>query len=130
MPLERKLGTPRAGIWGVGFMMMSRGGALVSCNVTRDALNNLFDGKGGIRWSPANRHGRGRGDRLRFLHGATCNKSVSDATYKRALEKFGEQGIIDLTAANAYYTFNAMMLNVARTSLPAGAKVELQSFPH
>jgi 4-carboxymuconolactone decarboxylase len=58
-----------------------------------------------------------------------ANKSVSDATYKRALEKFGEQGIIDLTAANAYYTFNAMMLNVARTALPAGVKAELQSFP-
>jgi 4-carboxymuconolactone decarboxylase len=58
-----------------------------------------------------------------------ANKSVSDATYGRALEKFGEQGIIDLTAANAYYTFNAMMLNVARTALPAGAKAELQPFP-
>jgi 4-carboxymuconolactone decarboxylase len=58
-----------------------------------------------------------------------ANRSVSDATYKRALEKFGEQGIIDLTAANAYYTFNAMMLNVARTALPAGVKAELQSFP-
>src|SRR5262245_59101499 len=58
-----------------------------------------------------------------------ANKSVSDATYKRALEKFGEQGIIDLTAANAYYTFNAMMLNVARTALPAGVKAELQPFP-
>ena len=58
-----------------------------------------------------------------------ANKSVSDATYKRALERFGEQGIIDLTAANAYYTFNAMMLNVARTALPAGAKTELQPFP-
>jgi 4-carboxymuconolactone decarboxylase len=45
------------------------------------------------------------------------------------LETFGEQGIIDLTAANAYYTFNAMMLNVARTALPAGAKAELQPFP-
>src|SRR5215813_10051265 len=58
-----------------------------------------------------------------------ANKSVSDATYKRALEKFGEQGVIDLTAANAYYTFNAMMLNVARTALPAAAKAELQPFP-
>jgi 4-carboxymuconolactone decarboxylase len=57
------------------------------------------------------------------------NRSVSDATYTRALETFGEQGIIDLTAANAYYTFNAMMLNVARTALPAGAKAELQPFP-
>jgi 4-carboxymuconolactone decarboxylase len=55
-----------------------------------------------------------------------ANKSVSDATYKRALEKFGEQGIIDLTAANAYYTFNAMMLNVARTALPDNARAELQ----
>ncbi|HEU0063291.1 MAG TPA: carboxymuconolactone decarboxylase family protein [Hyphomicrobiaceae bacterium] len=58
-----------------------------------------------------------------------ANKSVSDATYQRAVEKFGEQGIIDLTAANAYYSFNAMMLNVARTALPAGAKAELQPFP-
>jgi 4-carboxymuconolactone decarboxylase len=57
------------------------------------------------------------------------NKSVSDATYQRALEAFGEQGIIDLTAANAYYTFNAMMLNVARTALPAHAKAELTAFP-
>jgi hypothetical protein len=48
MPLERKVGSPRPGIWGVGFMMMTRGGTPVSCNVTRDALNNLFEGKGGI----------------------------------------------------------------------------------
>jgi len=58
-----------------------------------------------------------------------ANKSVSDATYARALKAFGEQGVIDLTAANAYYTFNAMMLNVARTALPAGAEPELQRFP-
>jgi hypothetical protein len=48
MPLERKLGSPRPGIWGVGFMMMTRGGTPISCSVTRDALNNLFEGKGGI----------------------------------------------------------------------------------
>jgi 4-carboxymuconolactone decarboxylase len=60
------------------------------------------------------------------LHG---NRSVSDATYQRALEKFGEQGVIDLTAVNGYYTFNAMILNVARTALPANAKAELQPFP-
>jgi 4-carboxymuconolactone decarboxylase len=58
-----------------------------------------------------------------------ANKSVSDATYKRALDTFGEQGVIDLTAANGYYTFNAMMMNVARTALPANVKVELQPFP-
>jgi 4-carboxymuconolactone decarboxylase len=57
------------------------------------------------------------------------NKSVSDATYARALKRFGEQGIIDLVAANGYYTFNAMMMNVARTPLPRGARVDLQPFP-
>lgn len=57
------------------------------------------------------------------------NKSVSDATYACALTRFGEQGIIDLTAVNGYYTFNAMIMNVARTTLPAGARVDLKSFP-
>lgn len=58
-----------------------------------------------------------------------ANKSISDPTYQRALERFGEQGIIDLTAANAYYTFNAMIMNVARTALPAGIKAELVALP-
>jgi 4-carboxymuconolactone decarboxylase len=57
------------------------------------------------------------------------NKCVSDATYARALQAFGEQGVIDLTATNAYYSFNAMILNVARTALPPGAVAELQPFP-
>jgi 4-carboxymuconolactone decarboxylase len=58
-----------------------------------------------------------------------ATRSVSDATYKKALETFGEQGIVDLTAVNGYYSFNAMILNVARTALPKGAKAELQPFP-
>ena len=57
------------------------------------------------------------------------NKSVSDATYARALALFGEKGIIDLTALNGYYTMIAMVLNVARTQLPDGAKPGLEPFP-
>ena len=57
------------------------------------------------------------------------NKSICDDTYGRALKRFGEQGIIDLVAASAYYTFNAMMMNVARTAMPAGSKVDLLPFP-
>ena len=55
------------------------------------------------------------------------HKSVSDATYARALELFGEQGIIDLIGLNGYYTFNAMMMNVARTPLDHGEP--LKRFP-
>jgi 4-carboxymuconolactone decarboxylase len=58
-----------------------------------------------------------------------ANRSVSDATYQRALEAFGEQGVVDLTAVNGYYSFVAMVLNVARTTLPANAKPGLQPFP-
>jgi 4-carboxymuconolactone decarboxylase len=57
------------------------------------------------------------------------NRSVSDATYARALALFGEKGVIDLTAVNGYYSLIAMVLNVARTELPAGAKPGLEPFP-
>lgn len=48
------------------------------------------------------------------------NKAVSDATYGRVVEKFGEQGAIDLAGINGYYTLLAMTLNMARTALPPG----------
>ena len=57
------------------------------------------------------------------------NKCVSDATYARALARFGEQGVIDLTAVNGYYTLIAMVLNVARTALPGGAAPQVKPFP-
>lgn len=46
------------------------------------------------------------------------NQSVSDATYARALSRFGEQGIIDLVGVNGGYTFLAMVMNTARTPPP------------
>ena len=57
------------------------------------------------------------------------NHSVSDATYARALAKFGEQGIVDMVGLNGYYTLIAMVLNTARTPLPAGAAPALAPFP-
>ncbi len=58
------------------------------------------------------------------------NQSVSDATYARAVSKFGEQGVIDTTALVGYYTTLAMIMNVARSPLPEGKKAPLASFPH
>jgi 4-carboxymuconolactone decarboxylase len=49
-------------------------------------------------------------------------RGVSDATYARALALFGERGIIDLTGICGYYSFLAMMMNVARTPAPADMK--------
>lgn len=57
------------------------------------------------------------------------NKSVSDQTYARAKEHFGEQGIIDLTGLCGHYTLVAMMLNVARVPLPEGSTPGMERFP-
>ena len=58
------------------------------------------------------------------------NQSVSDATYARAVGKFGEQGVIDMTGVTGYYTTLAMIMNVARTPLPPGTAPRLVMFPH
>ena len=43
------------------------------------------------------------------------NHSVSDATYGKALAKFGEQGVVDIISVNGYYTWFAMIMNSVRT---------------
>ena len=45
---------------------------------------------------------------------------VTDATYKRVLDRFGERGAMDLIAVNGYYVLVSMTLNVNRTELPGG----------
>jgi 4-carboxymuconolactone decarboxylase len=57
------------------------------------------------------------------------NHAVSDATYARALAKFGEAGIVEATSMAGYYTLLAMVMNTARTPLAAGAKPPLAAFP-
>ena len=47
------------------------------------------------------------------------DRSVDDAVYARALEKFGERGVVDLIAVNGYYDVVSMTLNVARVLPPA-----------
>jgi 4-carboxymuconolactone decarboxylase len=58
------------------------------------------------------------------------NHSVTDATYARALAKFGEAGVVETTSLAGYYAMLAMVMNTARTPLPAGAKPPLVGFPH
>ena len=50
---------------------------------------------------------------------------VRDALYKRALDRFGERGVVDLIAVNGYYVLVSMTLNVNRTALPGGVKPPL-----
>jgi 4-carboxymuconolactone decarboxylase len=48
---------------------------------------------------------------------------VDDAIYAKALEKFGENGIMDLVAVNGYYDVVSMTLNVAHVAAPENAEL-------
>jgi len=61
---------------------------------------------------------------------ALLNKSLSDATYDRAVKQFGEQNLVDLLAIAGYYALLAMLLNVARTPLPEGKQPGMPHFPN
>lgn len=45
-------------------------------------------------------------------------RTVSDATWARAIEQFGERATIDLLGINGYYAFLAMVMNAAGTPGP------------
>jgi 4-carboxymuconolactone decarboxylase len=57
------------------------------------------------------------------------NKSVSDPTYARALAKFGEAGVVEIANIEGYYVYLSMIMNTARSPVPAGAKPQLAAFP-
>jgi len=58
------------------------------------------------------------------------NHGVSDVTYDRAVERFGEQGVVEAVSLVGYYTMISMILNTARTPLPADAVPALAPFPY
>jgi 4-carboxymuconolactone decarboxylase len=51
---------------------------------------------------------------------------VSDATFKAAVDKFGEKGVVDIIGVMGYYQMVSMLLNVDRYPLPAGVAPELK----
>jgi 4-carboxymuconolactone decarboxylase len=55
-----------------------------------------------------------------FSHELHTKHGVSDATFKAVVERFGEQGAVDLIAVNGYYVLVSMILNVDRTPVPGG----------
>jgi len=57
------------------------------------------------------------------------NQSVSDATYAKAVAKFGEPGIVELASIQGYYAYLAMVMNVARVTVAPGVSPQLERFP-
>ncbi|MEO8651679.1 MAG: carboxymuconolactone decarboxylase family protein [Hyphomicrobiaceae bacterium] len=64
-----------------------------------------------------------------FVDELSRTRTVSDATYKRAVEQFGEHGVIDMIGIHGYYSLLAMVLNVSRAPLPDGAAPGIDPLP-
>ena len=54
------------------------------------------------------------------------DRKVSDATFAKAVAKYGEKGIMDIIGLASYYGNTAMTLIAADASLPAGDEPKLQ----
>jgi 4-carboxymuconolactone decarboxylase len=57
------------------------------------------------------------------------NKRVSDTTFKRAEQRFGKKGVVDMAGISGYYTFLATQLNMARYQF-SGEGPRLSRFPN
>lgn len=55
-----------------------------------------------------------------FVSEYLATNRVSAANYKRALDAFGEKGVVDLVGVCGYYMLVSMTLNVFEMPLPAG----------
>jgi 4-carboxymuconolactone decarboxylase len=55
-----------------------------------------------------------------------ANRGVSEATYRMAVEQFGERGVIDMLGVVGYFTTVSMVLNVARTPAASTSPIPLE----
>jgi 4-carboxymuconolactone decarboxylase len=64
-----------------------------------------------------------------FLDELHRNRSVSDATYQRVQQRWGDRSVVDLVALDGYYSTVAAILSVAQTPMPAGMSKPLPHLP-
>lgn len=57
-----------------------------------------------------------------FIHQLFHNKDVDDATYAKAMARYGEKGTLDMICMAGYYAFVSQILNAKRHPLPEGVK--------
>ncbi len=110
-----------ARIWAMDFEWSIHAPQALKEGVSKDIVDALADG----------RRPTGMSDDQALVYDFSTelqqNRRVSDATYDRAVKRFGENGVIDLVGLNGYYTMLGMTFNTARISAPDGTK--LTRFP-
>lgn len=68
-------------------------------------------------------------DAVDFARELLATHGVSDLAYRAALARWGERGIVELTALVGYFVAVSWLMNVARTPARAGLSAGLDAFP-
>jgi len=68
-------------------------------------------------------------DAVDFVRELLATHGVSDLTYRAALARWGERGIVELTALVGYFVTVSWLMNVARTPAQAGDAAVIDAFP-
>ena len=84
--------------------------AALKAGLRREIADAIADGRRPAAWPRTRRPAYDLATEISAL------KRVSDATYGRAVAKFGEQGVIDLLGVVGYYNFLAIVMNATRTA--------------
>jgi len=108
-------------LWAQDFEWSIHGPLALKAGISQDVIDALADGRRPTGMSPDEEIC------YDFTMELQQNKRVSDATYARAVKRFGENGVIDLVGLNGYYTMLAMTFNTARLGPADGTR--LPRFP-
>ena len=63
-----------------------------------------------------------------FVSEILTSRRVSDTTFQRGVEAFGERGAVDICGVTGYYSLLAMTMNMGQVQMPDGA-VRMPRFP-
>ena len=68
-------------------------------------------------------------DALDFVDELLATHGVSDLTYRAALARWGERGVVELTTLVGYFAMVSWLMNVARTPALATGEAGIDAFP-
>jgi 4-carboxymuconolactone decarboxylase len=109
--------------WTQQFEWYSHQALALKADIKPETIKSIAEGQRPVAMSPD------QDTVYEFVTEIRLHQSVSDATYERVLNRFGEQGVIDIAGLCGYYTTLAMLMNVARTPVPPGTPLPLAPFP-
>jgi 4-carboxymuconolactone decarboxylase len=110
--------------WTQQFEWYSHESLALKAGVKEDTIKAIAEGQRPVAMTPDEEMV------YEFVTELRLHQSVSDPVYAKVVNRFGEQGIIDITGLCGYYTLLGMLMNVTRTPLPPGKTPPLAMFPH